>query len=136
MSSSKDVTESKPTSAIPPAPTPGQKPTGNLLNDSVNAAVHLTEIPCARSSLLAGIASGAGIGVIRGLTAGPMVAGNWAVATFMLVSIGSWHICQNQFANERKQLKTITENMPRLKLKRSDEVISDTEDANSSKSVS
>jgi cytochrome c oxidase assembly protein subunit 20 len=67
------------------------------------------KIPCARNSLLSGIASGAGIGVIRGISAGQFslrslpisltgfkwlgafVASNWAVGTFVVVSIGSWY---------------------------------------------
>ena len=50
------------------------------------------EIPCARSSLLSGIASGAGVGAIRGLSAGVFVASNWAVGTFMAVTLGSWYV--------------------------------------------
>ena len=68
------------------------------------------EIPCVRSSLLAGIASGVGVGVIRGVSAresvygltlvscklsaviqGPFVASNWAMATFLVISTGSWY---------------------------------------------
>ncbi|KAK6977335.1 hypothetical protein R3P38DRAFT_3125370, partial [Favolaschia claudopus] len=32
---------------------------GNLVSDSFRSAVHIGEVPCARNSLLAGIASGA-----------------------------------------------------------------------------
>jgi len=66
-------------------------PTGNIVYDSLQAsfivdicleaiayigdvisqsAKHVTELPCARNALLAGIVSGAGMGVIRGLSAG------------------------------------------------------------------
>lgn len=106
---------------------------------------HIGEIPCARNSLLAGIASGFGIGVIRGINTSaffvcffrisfkawrfgymssvpypkdicqlfkahiyphsctmiyranvhdlllePFVAANWAVGTFLVVSVGTW----------------------------------------------
>ena len=107
-------------------------PTGNIVYDSLQAsfvadicpeaityvgntisqsAKHVTELPCARNALLAGIVSGAGMGVIRGMAAGkrscefaclcqystrffegPMIAGNWAVGTFALISLGSWCI--------------------------------------------
>ena len=57
--------------------------------------------------MLYGISGGFAIGVIRGLSAGeclpipyrlvgnllfagPLVAGNWAVGTFALISLGSW----------------------------------------------
>ena len=66
-------------------------PTGNIVYDSLQArfvadicpeaityvgnaisqsAKHVTELPCARNALLAGIVSGAGMGVIRGMAAG------------------------------------------------------------------
>ncbi|KAI6114393.1 hypothetical protein F5141DRAFT_1106326 [Pisolithus sp. B1] len=47
-------------------------------------------MPCAWHSLLTGIASGAGVGVIRAIGATPFVASNWAVGTFMDISLGSW----------------------------------------------
>ncbi|KAF8799026.1 hypothetical protein BYT27DRAFT_7177377 [Phlegmacium glaucopus] len=92
-------------------------PTGNLLYDSLESAKHVTELPCARNALLAGIGSGAGVGVIRGITAGPMMAGHWAMATFTLVSLGSWHICQKRFADERRQVTQVIENIPKRTLK-------------------
>jgi hypothetical protein len=65
-------------------------PTGNIVYDSLEASLsvgihpqaltqvnvlpqsakHVTELPCARNALLAGIVSGAGMGVIRGVSAG------------------------------------------------------------------
>jgi len=66
-------------------------PTGNIVYDSLQASLvadicpqaityagnaisqsakHVTELPCARNALLAGIVSGAGMGVIRGMAAG------------------------------------------------------------------
>ncbi|KAI0754710.1 hypothetical protein C8Q80DRAFT_1140492 [Daedaleopsis nitida] len=50
----------------------------------------INEIPCARGSLLSGIASGVGIGVIRGMSSSVFVASNWAMGTFMLISLGTW----------------------------------------------
>ncbi|KAL9711274.1 hypothetical protein Ac2012v2_005814 [Leucoagaricus gongylophorus] len=102
---------------------------GNLAYDSVQSALHITAIPCARESLLAGIAAGAGIGVIRGfslrapfysshiqifdLFEAPIKAGNWAVATFTLTSIASWHICQSRIRREREQVASVLEQTPR-----------------------
>ena len=58
---------------------------------------------------MTGIASGVGIGVIRGVSAresvhqlalvscnrpcdaGPFVASNWAMSTFLVISTGSWY---------------------------------------------
>lgn len=69
----------------------------------------MTDIPCARGALMGGIASGAGIGFMRGLSTGEVVynisavlrrtslflgvllAGHWAMATFAVVSLGSWY---------------------------------------------
>ncbi|KAJ6621783.1 hypothetical protein B0H10DRAFT_2015745 [Mycena sp. CBHHK59/15] len=77
-------------SNIPPPSTLGPPATGNLITDSFRSALHIGEVPCARSSLLSGIASGVGIGFIRGISAKPIVAGNWAMGTFALVSTVSW----------------------------------------------
>ncbi|KIL59040.1 hypothetical protein M378DRAFT_15072 [Amanita muscaria Koide BX008] len=92
-----------------------------LLNPKCSKSVkHITDIPCARDALMNGIAGGAGIGFVRGLSAGPLVAGHWAMATFTLVSIGSWHICQKRIADERKSIATVIESAPR-RIKRSEE---------------
>ncbi|KAF8158059.1 hypothetical protein B0H34DRAFT_797477 [Crassisporium funariophilum] len=117
MSDSKDI---RPTSQPPQPPTLPSRvppPTGNLFQDSLESAKHVTELPCARNALLAGIGSGAGVGVIRGVSAGPMMAGNWAIAAFTLVSLGSWHVCQKQFADERRRLTQVIETMPKRTLK-------------------
>jgi len=71
------------------------------------------EIPCARNSLLSGIASGAGVGVIRGLSAGPLVASNWAVGTFMLISMGTWTICRKSRDEERRRIQQVVEQLPK-----------------------
>ncbi|EAU85770.2 hypothetical protein CC1G_04987 [Coprinopsis cinerea okayama7 len=104
-------------SAIPPPPSRLPPPTGNLVYDSFQSARHVTELPCARNSLLYGIAGGVGIGVVRGLSAPPMVAGHWAVGTFALISLGSWHLCQKQFRDERRRIEQIIESMPPRKVK-------------------
>ena len=67
-------------------------------------------MPCARNSLLSGIASGAGVGFIRAMgtsmgeviavwytslivhSTDPFVASNWAVGTFMVISLGTWYV--------------------------------------------
>lgn len=111
------ATQHQGTNVIPPPPTTGPQPTGNFGHDVVQSVTHIQEVPCARNSLLGGIASGFGIGVIRGLSANPIVAGNWAVATFAIVSLGSWHLCHKQMADERNKVKTIIESMPRRSVK-------------------
>ncbi|KZT28318.1 hypothetical protein NEOLEDRAFT_1024830, partial [Neolentinus lepideus HHB14362 ss-1] len=74
---------------------------------------HIGEMPCARSSLLNGIAAGAGVGIVRGIGAGPFVASNWAVGTFMLISIGTWTVCQRNRNEERRRIQQVIEEMPR-----------------------
>ncbi|KAL0960719.1 hypothetical protein HGRIS_005745 [Hohenbuehelia grisea] len=124
-------------SAIPPHPG-YQKPTGNTVVDVWNSMKNITQIPCARNSLLSGIASGLGIGVIRGLStgapdtpynhplmpeavySGPLVAGNWAMATFTLISLGSWHICQRQLTRERETVQKIVDSLPQRSIKQAD----------------
>ncbi|KAJ7643918.1 hypothetical protein FB45DRAFT_1020731 [Roridomyces roridus] len=59
--------------------------------DSVDNAMHIGEVPCARSSLLAGIGAGAGIGFMLGVSLHPVVAGSWAMGTFFAVSTTSWY---------------------------------------------
>ncbi|KAH6912606.1 hypothetical protein BKA70DRAFT_1422180 [Coprinopsis sp. MPI-PUGE-AT-0042] len=112
MSSSSE----EPTTITPP-PSKVPPPTGNIVVDSLQTARHITEVPCARNSLLYGISGGVGIGFVRALSAAPMVAGHWAVGTFALVSLGSWHLCQKQFQDERKRVEQIIESMPSRKVK-------------------
>ncbi|KAF8349539.1 hypothetical protein F5887DRAFT_878165 [Amanita rubescens] len=89
------------------------QPSGNLAQDVWQSVKHISDIPCARGALMSGIASGAGIGVMRGLSASVLLAGHWAIATFAVVSIGSWHICQARMANERRTVTKIMESAPR-----------------------
>ncbi|KAI0916849.1 hypothetical protein AcW1_007812 [Taiwanofungus camphoratus] len=115
----------------PSEPSPGSSPkkivyqaetTGNYWTDVKEAVKRISfwddlrkinEIPCARSSLLSGIASGAGVGVIRGMSAGPFVASNWAVGTFMLISIGTWSICRSSRDEERRRIQQVVEQIPK-----------------------
>ncbi len=53
---------------------------------------------------MSGIASGAGIGVMRGLSAGVLLAGHWAIATFAVVSIGSWYVLCVCFVSVAKKV--------------------------------
>jgi Protein of unknown function (DUF3767) len=39
----------------------------------LKSVTNITDVPCARNSLLGGIASGAGIGVVRGMSAGVLL---------------------------------------------------------------
>ncbi|KAF8677816.1 hypothetical protein AX14_004781 [Amanita brunnescens Koide BX004] len=87
--------------------------TGSLARDVWESIKGMTDIPCARGALMSGIASGAGIGVMRGLSTGVLLAGHWAMATFAVVSLGSWHICQRQISDERKKVTKIMESAPR-----------------------
>jgi len=77
----------------------------------------LPEMPCARNSLLSGIASGAGIGFIRAMNTSPFVASNWAVGTFMVISLGTWTICQKNLEAERRRLARVVEEMPKRFIK-------------------
>ncbi|EKM51659.1 uncharacterized protein PHACADRAFT_177079 [Phanerochaete carnosa HHB-10118-sp] len=90
--------------------------TGSWWGDTKEAV----KIQCARSSLLSGIASGAGIGVIRGMSSGPLIASNWAVGTFMLVSLGTWTICRKAMEDERRRVQVMVESLPRKLAERSE----------------
>ncbi|KAF9468628.1 hypothetical protein BDZ94DRAFT_1128515, partial [Collybia nuda] len=102
---------------IPPPPSRLPLATGNFLEDVIQSIKHLTDIPCARNSLLGGIASGAGIGVVRGMSTTPLAAGNWAMATFTIISLGSFHLCQKKMTDERKKVTKVLESMPRRVVK-------------------
>ncbi|KAF9221607.1 hypothetical protein BS17DRAFT_785040 [Gyrodon lividus] len=82
----------------------------------------LGEMPCARNSLLSGIASGAGVGVIRAMSTSPFVASNWAVGTFMLISLGTWTVCQKNLEAERRRLARVVEEMPKRFIKQTEVV--------------
>ncbi|KAF8583122.1 hypothetical protein K439DRAFT_1634709 [Ramaria rubella] len=83
---------------------------------------NIGQIPCARNSLLGGIASGVGIGFIRGINARPWVAFNWAMGSFLVVTIGTWEVCRSRVRNEHKRMQLIVDSLPRLRRKRSEEL--------------
>ncbi|KAI0049469.1 hypothetical protein FA95DRAFT_1604431 [Auriscalpium vulgare] len=99
--------------------------TGNYWSDVREAAKRLSprddwqrlsDIPCARNSLLSAIASGFGVGVVRSMSVRPIVACNWAVGTFVLVSLGTWHICHKNIVEERMKIQSVVEELPRRML--------------------
>ncbi|KAH9841751.1 uncharacterized protein C8Q71DRAFT_738634 [Rhodofomes roseus] len=128
--------DSQPSSA-PPAPSSSPKKvifetdtTGDYWTDFREAVKRISffddlqkvgEIPCARSSLLSGIASGAGVGVIRGLSASAFVASNWAVGTFVAVTLGSWTICRRSRDEEKRRVQQVVEQLPRRFAKQQDD---------------
>jgi len=110
------------TSSTPRRPIFQTETTGDYWSDVREAFKRLSpredlerigEIPCARNSLLSGIASGVGVGVVRGLSVGPFAASNWAMGTFMLVALGTWTICQRNIQEERRRVQTIVEQLPK-----------------------
>ncbi|RPD62670.1 hypothetical protein L226DRAFT_532338 [Lentinus tigrinus ALCF2SS1-7] len=86
-----------------------------ISSDDMN---RINEIPCARNSLLSGIASGVGIGVIRGMSSSVFVASNWAMGTFVLISLGSWTICQRNRMEERRRMQQVVEAIPKRFVKK------------------
>ncbi|KAG6891519.1 hypothetical protein C0992_005053 [Termitomyces sp. T32_za158] len=130
-------------SSIPPPPSKLPPPTGNWFVDAYQSITHIGDVPCARNSLLGGIASGLGIGIVRAMSAcasylvgrkvfqteissAAFVAGNWACATFVVISLGSFQICQNKLAKERESVTRIIESMPRRVVKQGDDQDSST----------
>ncbi|KAJ6584127.1 hypothetical protein DFH09DRAFT_1144326 [Mycena vulgaris] len=92
--------------------------TGNLIADSLRSAAHIGEVPCARNSLLSGIASGVGIGFIRGISVSPIIAGNWAMGTFFLVASTSWYLCTKKIEEQQRLTRAAIQNLPKqLRLK-------------------
>ncbi|KAI6147127.1 hypothetical protein BKA82DRAFT_1004536 [Pisolithus tinctorius] len=125
------ATQPKPEDVSPPSnhsrrPIYKTETTGNYWQDVWEACKRISivddfqrlgEMPCARHSLLTGIASGAGVGVIRAISASPFVASNWAVGTFMVISLGSWTICQRNLQAERRRVARVVEEMPKRFIK-------------------
>ncbi|KAG9035612.1 hypothetical protein FRB95_011018 [Tulasnella sp. JGI-2019a] len=109
-------------SLVPEPPKPNQeKLTGNLSEDLPKALKQvnvvedferLPQIPCARNALMYGIASGAGIGCVRFMSAGPKRAANWAVGTFVFVSSVAWTICRRERAKENQTMQAIIQTYP------------------------
>ncbi|KDQ09905.1 hypothetical protein BOTBODRAFT_36720, partial [Botryobasidium botryosum FD-172 SS1] len=78
---------------------------------------NLPQVPCARESLMYGIASAAGIGAIRFLNGGPRVAANWAVGTFVFISIASWEVCRRARDREQQTMRMIVEKYPQRNIR-------------------
>ncbi|KAG1774901.1 hypothetical protein EV702DRAFT_974097 [Suillus placidus] len=106
--------------------------TGNFWQDAREAFKRVSiaddfqrigEMPCARNSLMSGIASGVGVGVIRIMSAGFLVGSHWAVGTFMVVSLGTWTVCQRNIEAERRKLQKVVEEMPKRFIKQKDKAI-------------
>ncbi|OZJ03011.1 hypothetical protein BZG36_03977 [Bifiguratus adelaidae] len=67
---------------------------------------HLAEKPCVRTSLLYGIGTGTGVGLVRFLTSRlPLSSCNWAVGAFCGVSVLSYEYCQQKRAMEVLRLR-------------------------------
>ncbi|PAV17092.1 mitochondrial cytochrome c oxidase 20 [Pyrrhoderma noxium] len=82
---------------------------------------HIGEIPCARNSLLLGISAGTGIGFVRGFNTKPFIAANWAMGTFLVVSVGSWNVCRANIRREREQVRVVMEQMAGRRLRRAEQ---------------
>ncbi|KAG7575478.1 hypothetical protein FFLO_00297 [Filobasidium floriforme] len=87
-------------------------------------------IPCARESLLSGIAGGFGIGSVRYISKRMVgTATNWAVGSFVGISILMWENCRRKRAKELAQMKLIEKQFAHRhvsKLKRKDGSIPET----------
>ncbi|WVQ97136.1 hypothetical protein IAU59_004246 [Kwoniella sp. CBS 9459] len=96
--------------------------TGNGLDDLKTALKRIRpkedfenigKIPCARNSLLYGIAGGAGIGAVRFLgSRRPWVAANWAVGSFIAIAAFQWETCNRARRKELQQMRVIQERYP------------------------
>lgn len=78
--------------------------------DPVKDFSRLGSMPCARSSLLVGMATAAGVAGIslvagRGLRRGL----NWGVGSFCFVSLASWETCRRNFKAEQTRMRTVIE---------------------------
>ncbi|KAE8267071.1 hypothetical protein A4X09_0g5278 [Tilletia walkeri] len=74
---------------------------------------NLGKVPCARSSLLTGMATAAGvIGVTAIAGRGLRKSLNWGVGSFCFVSIASWEICRRQRKAEHNRMKMMVETFP------------------------
>ncbi|WVQ71048.1 hypothetical protein IAR50_000573 [Cryptococcus sp. DSM 104548] len=101
---------------------PDERLTGDKLQDLKSAISrirpkddfeNLGKIPCARNSLLYGIAGGTGIGAVRFLgSRRPYSAANWAVGSFLAITLFQWETCQRARRTELAQMKTIQEKYP------------------------
>ncbi|KAK8865838.1 hypothetical protein IAR55_000986 [Kwoniella newhampshirensis] len=74
---------------------------------------NIGKIPCARNSLLYGIAGGTGIGAVRFLgSRRPWLAANWAVGSFLAIAVFQWETCNRARRKEIQQMRAIQERYP------------------------
>ena len=78
--------------------------------DPVHDFTRIGSMPCARSSLLMGMATAAGVTGIslvagRGLRRGL----NWGVGSFCFVSLASWEMCRRNRKAEQMRMQTVIE---------------------------
>ncbi|SAM73046.1 uncharacterized protein UBRO_20493 [Ustilago bromivora] len=78
--------------------------------DPVKDFCRIPNMPCARGSLLTGMATAAGVTGIslvagRGLRRGL----NWGVGSFCFVAIASWEICRRNRKAELNRMRTVIE---------------------------
>lgn len=68
---------------------------------------NVASFPCARNSLLLGIASGVTAGLLRLYRSRGFIrtAGNWGFGTFAVVSISSWELCRLQRRKSQEALQ-------------------------------
>ncbi|KAF8315751.1 uncharacterized protein EI90DRAFT_310087 [Cantharellus anzutake] len=77
----------------------------------------LPTYPCARESLMYGIASGAAIGAVRTMNASIRSSCNWGMGAFIFISGASWAICRAAREKELHTMKTIVEKFPERNIK-------------------
>ncbi|KIO29251.1 hypothetical protein M407DRAFT_21644 [Tulasnella calospora MUT 4182] len=102
----------KPNSSIPSNPSLQDYSKALKQVSVVDDFKRLPEIPCARNSLMYGIASGAGIGALRYLNAGPKAAANWAMGAFVFISCTSWAVCRRERGQELEVMQTMQRQYP------------------------
>ncbi|KAF9510956.1 hypothetical protein BS47DRAFT_1213102 [Hydnum rufescens UP504] len=76
----------------------------NVVDDFRN----LPRYPCARESLMYGMATGTAIGAVRNIR----TASNWAVGTFIFVAAASWSVCRAARERELRTTQAIIEKFP------------------------
>lgn len=85
---------------------------------SLSELAHITEIPCARSSLLYGVVASLTIGGVKFfLNKRGAQALNWGAATFAGVSLASFEGCRFQRYQERSRMKYAVD---RVEIRRKD----------------
>ncbi|CBQ67428.1 conserved hypothetical protein [Sporisorium reilianum SRZ2] len=82
--------------------------------DPVADLARIGSMPCARGSLLMGMATAAGVAGIslvagRGLRRGL----NWGVGSFCFVSLASWETCRRNIKAEQMRMRTVIEGYKR-----------------------